>query len=524
MKNQVIILSILFFPGYLSGCNGGGNGEGPDADAGDQEIDTIPDPVDVADIQDTNDPAPDPSDTVEDELIADTVDEDGHVTDEGLTVGSSGHYLRFRGRTVVLVGDSVTQGWMELGANFNHEAYFDALHGRGIQVIMIWSYIGIEDQSGDERIGYDAPEIWPWNRSGPDFDLTSLNDAYFNHLQNLAAAADDRDMVLLITVHDGGVKWRFGGHPFNSSLGGPLSSDAQYVELHDFGAEMPGTYDPGWDRQSKNQYFQERFCDRMISALEGQTNVIYEMFNEGEWYNQGNLLNHQAHFLSFSEARTTSLLAVNDDHVGGSDPDFQDNPECDIISYHRPQWDSSSDAVEFFNFYAAIFDNAPAKPSFFSEPVPSFEGDSGDVDAVMRMAWGTALGGAGFVLQNDASFGFDPSAAIASRSAGRDAALDRLGYAAQLLGDTSFNLENMRPMGSLSSSGIALAEAGSAYIVYSQSGDSVTVDLSDASGTLTARFYNPADGTFRLEFTADGGDSRTLEKPTSSDWVLVLTR
>ncbi|MBM3883458.1 MAG: hypothetical protein FJ387_27760 [Verrucomicrobia bacterium] len=44
-----------------------------------------------------------------------------------------GHYLSWRGQPLLLVGDSVRQGWMECGTNFNQTAYVDA---RGIVVLL----------------------------------------------------------------------------------------------------------------------------------------------------------------------------------------------------------------------------------------------------------------------------------------------------------------------------------------------------------------------------------------------------
>src|SRR5262245_58368637 len=84
--------------------------------------------------------------------------------ERSLVVRSDSHWIEFRGKPVLLVGDSITQGWMELGESFDQKAYVDALARRGINLILLWSYIGITDQVKDPRIGYDAPEIWPWER------------------------------------------------------------------------------------------------------------------------------------------------------------------------------------------------------------------------------------------------------------------------------------------------------------------------------------------------------------------------
>jgi hypothetical protein len=44
-----------------------------------------------------------------------------------------GHYLKWNGHPILLIGDSVTQGWMELGIYFNQEDYIDALADTGVR-------------------------------------------------------------------------------------------------------------------------------------------------------------------------------------------------------------------------------------------------------------------------------------------------------------------------------------------------------------------------------------------------------
>ena len=95
---------------------------------------------------------------------------------------------------------------------------------------------------------------------------------------------------------------------------------------------------------------------------------------------------------------------VNDDAVGGTD--FRSVSNCDIISSHKPNWTSATSASTMFNYYLTEYTGTPAKPIYFSEPVPEWAGESTMIDAAMRMAWGTTLAKAGFVLQNDASLGF----------------------------------------------------------------------------------------------------------------------
>jgi len=448
------------------------------------------------------------------------------ATDD-MRVSRDGHWIEFRGKKVLLVGDSVTQGWQELGTNFNQKGYVDALAARGINVLMLWSFIGtasligIVDQKSDSRIGYDAPEIWPWVKSEGKFDLNQFNDEYFNRLRSLIQYANSRNTVVLITVHDGWTKTRFSGHPFNVANGGPLTDNSQYVELYDYNDEMPHVFDPSWDRKQKHQYFLERFCENLIQATGDLPNVMYEIFNEGEWYNQEDLRRFQEHFLNFFKARTNRLLLINDDYVAG--PDFRTEAKADMISNHKISnlkvWDEKTPAKAAFDHYSARFLGTPPKPFLFSE-TPSYIGNPSERIPFMRLMWGTLLGGAGFILQNDTSFGFDPNTAIKMDPA----ILDLEGHAARFFNISGITLDGMSPDGRLSSTGVALARPGSEYVIYSQDGSSFTIDLSGYSESFLGRFYDPSTGQFQSSFTISGGGIKTIQKPDSRDRVLHLKK
>ncbi|MEK7754982.1 MAG: KR domain-containing protein, partial [Acidobacteriota bacterium] len=250
-------------------------------------------------------------------------------------------------------------------------AYLDALAARGINVVLLWSYIATSAQSQrqDPRIGYDAPEIWPWKGS-PDernLDLTAFNPAYFERLHEFVQYADSRNIVVVITVQDGWPKTRFACHPLNAALGnGPLTDRRQLVVLADYDKEMPARYHPDWTWQQKNQYFQERFADRLIAELKDCSNVIFEMFNEGEWYEPAQRRLHEEHFLRFFRKRTTAPLATNVDHIRSRDFGARQNPAVDIISLHGKPW------TGHFARFEREFKAEPARVVFETEPVPSF--------------------------------------------------------------------------------------------------------------------------------------------------------
>ncbi|HNQ72391.1 MAG TPA: putative collagen-binding domain-containing protein [Verrucomicrobiota bacterium] len=441
-----------------------------------------------------------------------------------LTSGpSAGHYLTWRGRPLLLVGDSVTQGWMECGTNFDQAAYVEALARRGINLLLLWAYKGTnaEMQSGDRRLGYDAPELWPWP-GGPDaanFNLQEFHPLYFHRLKALVAHAESRGIIVSITVHDGWAKQCFAGHPFNQALGnGPLSARWQYVELADYDHELPERLDATWNWRQRNQYFQERFCARLIGELAPFSNVVFEMFNEGEWYAPAARRRHEQHFLAFFRARCDNLLLSNTDGISGDDP--HRDPKVDVITLHPQGWTGN------FPVFAKGFHTRPPRPYLCSEPVPEFDGGKPFLDEIRRSVWETTLAGAGWVNQNDSSFGWDLRAAIADRMTGRDQAYDLAGHCARFFHQSGVRFWQMQPAGQVASTGICLAASGEEYVIYSPTSAPFTVNLSAAPhAKFKAQWLNPATGEFPIATVEiDGGEVRTFQPPGPDDAVLHLRR
>jgi hypothetical protein len=230
------------------------------------------------------------------------------------------------------------------------------------------------------------------------------------------------------------------------------------------------------------------------------------------------------HFLDFFKARTVQPLIINDDHIRGA-PGFRGEPKADVLSHHTPRWDNLPPAQVFFDHYSRQFEATPAKPMFFSEPVPSYEGGDAAVEAaLMRLLWGTALAGANVVIQNDASFGFDPKSAMAIKADERDRILDLEGHVARFFHTDDVSFAAMKPAGGLASTGICLAQAGAEYVVYVPQTRVVTVNLAAARNrTLSVRWYDPRTGQFHPADPITGGsETQPFLPPLPGDTVLHL--
>jgi hypothetical protein len=281
---------------------------------------------------------------------------------------------------------------------------------------------------------------------------------------------------------------------------------------------MPESFDPAWNWREQNQYFQERFCVRLIAELAPYSNVLYEMFNEGEWYDREQRQRHEQHFLRFFRARCSNLLLSNSDHIASDDP--HPDSKLDVVTLHPKDW------VGHFPVFERGFHKSPPKPYLYSEPVPEFDGETPSLDEVRRSVWETALAGAGWVNQNDPSFGWDRHTAIAARAAARDRAYDIAGHCARFFNCGEVRFWEMEPNGKLTSTGVCLANPGQEYVVYSAKGASFTVDLSAASNaTLSVQWYNPRSGRYHAAGEIVAGDT-TMEftPPFPGDAVLRVLR
>lgn len=446
--------------------------------------------------------------------------------DTAISVSGNNRWFQFRNKPLLLIGDSVSQAWMELGSDFQQALYLDTLAAHGINTFMIWSYIAILDQSDDSRIGYHAPRLWPWveqsGRSTPPYQFQFVNssvqaifnETYFSRLRHLVQEANKRNIIVLITIHDGWAKDRFEGHPMNLNNGGSLTRREEYVQLAQSGSEMPELFNSAWNTTQKHQFYLERFCDRLIQATADLPNVSYEMFNEGEWYDSEQLSSFQRHFFRFFQARTERPLIYNDQ----GDDSIVASKSVDAVSHHNPQWNTSTSAFSpYLSYSFRWFDSSPTKPLLFTEPVPEYHGHSSELDAMMRLMWGTVLGGSGFMVPNDSSWIWNPISL--------DPVFNRLGYLAQFFHQRGVGFSNMRPLEEFTSAGVCLGRPDQEYVVYSEDGGEFTIDLLGSEDNFKLRFYDPRSGAFfpQTQLVA-GGDLVTITKPTATDWVAWIRK
>jgi len=169
--------------------------------------------------------------------------------------------------------------------------------------------------------------------------------------------------------------------------------------------------------------------------------------------------------------------------------------------------------------------NALVAGNSFGKPVAATEmvwegADKLTAEQVRRGAWGILLAG-GFFLYGEFNLG-----GIGVGDFGLGKAQRSVSVMLDVM--ESIPYWTMMPRNDLVDSGdYCLASPGTEYVVYSESSEPVSLDLSDARGTLSVEWIKPDTGERFPVGAVTGGSRRTFTSPTETltgDWVLLVRR
>ncbi len=175
------------------------------------------------------------------------------------------------------------------GVLFDWDGFLDTLSGHGLNVYRMWcvEHTKIIDNDPDltTPMPYERVEGQGLARDGqPRFDLTRLNDAYFDRLRKRTEEADARGIYTIVMLFQGWSIEDKGGrvnpwpyHPFHgdnnvNGIDGDLDGDGQGVELHTWlGADHPITG------------LQRAYIGRVVESVNHVDRVLYEVANESHY-------------------------------------------------------------------------------------------------------------------------------------------------------------------------------------------------------------------------------------------------
>ena len=427
------------------------------------------------------------------------------------------------GKAVYLTGSHTWSNLKDMGKTdppppFDFAAYLDFMQQYNHNFIRLWTW-ELAKYAYNESITYAQP--FPWQRTGqgtaldskPKFDLRKLDQDYFDRLRSRVEAAYNRGIYVSIMLFEGhGLHaslspWCWDGHPFNvnnniNGINGDPNSDGRGIETQTL--QIPAV-----------TRIQEAYVRKVIDTVNDMDNVLYEIANESgdystEWqyhmidyihnYEKDKPKQHPVGmtFQWAKEQRGTNANLFNSpaewispNPEGG----YRDNPPAAdgskvILSDTDHLWGIGGNQTWVWKSFCRGMN------SLFMDPYRKPQKDERDV-------WTDHL--------SDKK-ALDPQWEPIRKSLGYT-----LTYANRM------DLASMIPCSDLASTEYCLANPGSEYLVYLPDGGKATVDLSAASGTLAAEWFNPDTGEATSAGTTAGGDSREFTAPFSGDAVLYIT-
>jgi len=421
---------------------------------------------------------------------------------------NSRYFTDGSGKAIYLTGSHTHRNFMDWGYSdpppaFNYNSYLDFLVQHNHNFMRLWvqanfRWLRVNDSTGKSDSAHASP--FPWSRTGPGvasdgrpkFDLSQLDQSYFDRVRQRVIDAGARGIYVSVMLFEGNVAGKDGsaiGSPFaaeNNINGISVDQNGDGMATEAFDSSVPGLTN-----------IQREYVAKVIDSLNDLDNVLYEICNECppnsiQWsynmidfikkYESGKPKEHPVGMTVNVDSNTSVLFASNADWVspGNDAGDYLSNP---------PKADGSK---------VIIAD---------SDHITYFDASAG-------MIWKQFTRGLNPIFM-DLAFPLRDKPSLPEQELIRAA----MGYT-KLYAD-KMSLAEMVPRGDLSSTGYALANPGSEYLIYVPGGGSFSVLLS--SGTYNYEWFNPRSGSLAATGLIDASkDSESFSPPFGGDAVLYL--
>jgi hypothetical protein len=446
------------------------------------------------------------------------------------------------GKAVVLTGShtwETVQDFQRAGVPpFDWPAFLDMVAGHGHTYVRLWMWEHPERVCWSDEAVSVSP--LPWKRTGPGlaadskpkFDLDAFDPAYFERLRSRVADAQRRGVYVSVMLFQGWSLDKSGNPQGDPWFAHPMNpaNNVQGIGAADGRAD---TDDLPTVHSLKNPALlakQETYVRRVVDAVNGFDNVLYEVLNEGgavDWqYHVIRLVKEyertkpKQHPVGMSHRITGGMtnadlwrspadwIAVAIEPQAwthpGSTPlqDYKDDP---------PASDGSKVVVVDTDHLWGLGGNETwAWKSFLRGLHPAFMDPWRPLPepSPRVAAWMTVANG---IAWNRPDY---PDWEPLRRAMGQVAAWSR-----------KVDLARMTPRGDLASTRYCLADPGREYLVLAPGGGTITLDLRDAKGPLAAEWLVVRSGeTLPLGTPVAGGDYVVLPAPGRGDAVLHLVR
>lgn len=426
------------------------------------------------------------------------------------------------GKAVYLTGSHV---WWNLGAPdwtslcwdapaaFDWDRHLDWLEAHGHNFVRLWR---VEHTKWNNCFGDPANPrettvgFHPWPRTGPGtahgggprFDLSQLDQAYFDRLRERIAAANERGIYIAVMLFEGwwlhsvDATWKWTGHPFHADnnvngIDGDADGDGEGREIVTLAATNADILE-----------IQETYVRKVVETVNDLPNVLYEIANEaGAWSRQW-----QYHMIRF---------------VKGLQPVGQKRP----VGMTYPHLGGNNSYV----FKSPADWVSPWAHRYMTDPPPATGnkvivsdtdhhcGICGPTDAVRAdasFAWRSFMRGLNPIYMDV----IDEEVHDPMRAPIREAMGQTLRWSKRI------DLAASRPRGHLASTGYALSAGRRQYLVYQPKSRRFRVDLRKAQGRYRVEWFRPAVNRSKLGKPVRGGAWRRFSPPFKGPAVLFLRR
>ena len=364
----------------------------------------------------------------------------------------------------------------------------------------------------------------PWQRTGPGnasdgkprFNLTEFNQAYFDRLRSRVEQLNAAGIYAGVYLFSGEflLRFRFRGDGY------PLTGSNNVNGIDDGG----GTQSLTMTAPNAITAIQDAYVKKVITTLNDLPNVLWIVSQEApvdsRWWN--------GHLIALVRSYEAGKPLQHPIGYGALDGQRDD----DAIINSDADWIAPSARI---SPTATFGSGHPSCKVNINDSDHSYFGIWNDSPQVNRNYFWINFTNGNQTLFMDPYVVYYPRekrnlcpAPVNGISSGPDPRWENVratmgyirGYAQRM------NLAAMTPQGKLSSTGHALASAGSAhseFLVYAPSGGTFTVDLSKSSGRADVEWMNPTTGGNSRGADVSGGATKTFTPPFDGDAVLYLS-
>lgn len=396
---------------------------------------------------------------------------------------------------------------------FDYGKYLDFVQGNHHNFFRLWAWEQsrwtaetTDDNYWFYPLPYERSTICCALDGKNKFDLTKLNQAYFDRIRARVTAAGDRGIYVSIMLFDGwsvdpkdpsvggGRNNPWKGHPFNvknniNGIDGDTNHDGKGTEIHT---------NPTNSYVSQNiTPLQEAYVKKVIDTVDDLDNVLYEICNECET-DSVDWEYHMINFIHTYEQSKPKQHPVGMTHLGNDSALLASPADWVAIGNNAsliplPANGDKVSLLDTDHICGLCANHAWIWEAFTRGHNPIF------MDPYDGAGYG--VGGAGFV--------FNDPWAIDMRS--------NLGYTMAYA--NRMNLATATPRPDLCSSSYCLAST-TEFLAYFPSGGSVTIDLSAIQGDMSAEWFNPENGRLIDISSLAAGKVQSLAAPFKDDAVL----